>query len=735
MPGPFTPGAIDKAGKLRGPLAHVPRRGASPMLEEAYELHKIGRLAEAEARYREWLEFNPEDPDGLHLLAVVRRQRGAIGEAMQLARQAVALRPDRATFYVTLAGIEFHARLWAAARADFETALRLDPNQTAAYSALGHIARIQGDDDRAEDNFKRALLTEHDRADVLIGYGNLLADRGDFARAVQYLSRAVTLDKDNSATQASFGRALLGNGQWDFAEKALENALQLRPDSPATLRMLIRARRERGNFAGAEAALERLATLPDQVTAAATERAHLASARGDIDAAIDAYGALRSLQPDDAEVLHQWVLALRHGGRFDDSVEAYRTQLERRPDDARSLRGLAALLAQRGANDEALPLLRRAVELAPEDADALAALAALLERLGHDEEAEQRAREALTLAPQQAGAAGLLMNAALRRGDAAAALDMAGTIDMAALGPPQRVAWLGLRGCAAHLAGDPATALDSWRAAHAARGEGRPPRLHALEKGAASRLADVEVAPAALVDRAPLALLLGTPGSSAELIAALLTDNGHYVLADRFRGDGRTDGFSKLQGERYASGIGDTDAQLFARRYERALARLPLPDDARLVDWLPAWDARMVAPARAVFGSIPLILATDDPREALLNWLAFGTRAGWAIPNPEAAATWLSNALQHLIATAQYSGLPVLALNSSELLEDPEACGRRLGELLGVAPLVPGARFAAERAPPRTLAGRFASGTWRSYAEPLAPAFAAFDTLARDLRT
>ncbi len=704
------------------------------MLEQAYELHKTGRLAEAEARYREWLEFNPEDPDGLHLLAVVRRQRGAIGEAMQLARQAVALRPDRASFYITLAGIEFHARLWAAARADFETALRLDPNQTAAYSALGHIARIQGDDARAEENFKRALLTERDRADVLIGYGNLLADRGDFARAVQYLSRAVSLDADNSATQASFGRALIGNGQWDFAEKALENALRLRPDSPATLRMLLRARRERGNFDGAQQALERLAALPDQAAAAAVERAELARARGDIDGVIEAYDTLRAQQPADEDVLHHWILSLRQGGRFDASIDAYRTQLERQPDDVRSLRGLASLLVQRGLNDDALPLLRRAVELMPDDADSLAALAALLERLGHDVEAEQLAGRALGISPQQASAAGLLMNAALLCGDATTALKLAGSLDTTTLKPPQRVAWMGLGGCAAHLAGDTAAALESWRAAHAARGEGRPPRAHVLAEGAASRIAAGDIAPVALVERAPVALLLGTPGSSAELIAALLTDNGHLVLADRFRGDGRSDGFSKLEGDRYAGGIDSTDARLFARQYERALARLPLPEDARLVDWLPAWDSRMVAPVKAVFGAIPLILATDDPREALLNWLAFGTRAGWAIPNSKAAAVWLSSALQHLIATAQYSGLPVLALNSSELLDDPEGCGRRLGELLGVSPLLPGKRFAAERQPPRTLPARFAPGTWRQYAEPLAPAFAAFDTLARDLR-
>ncbi len=704
------------------------------MLEEAYEFHKSGRLAEAEARYREWLGFNPEDADGLHLLAIVRRQRGAIGEALQLARQAVELRPDQATFYITLAGIEFHARLWAAARADFETALRLDPNQTSAYSALGHIARLQGDDARAEDHFKRALLTERDRADVLLGYGNLLADRGDFAGAVQYLSRAATLDPDNSATQASFGRALIGNGQHDFAEQALENALRLRPDSPATLKMLLRAHRERGNFTGAEAVLERLAALPDQAAATATERAELALARGDIDGAIEAYGALRALQPHDREALHRWVAVMRQSGRVDAAIEACREHVARERDDAMTLRVLAGLLAQRGQEAEALPFLRRSLELKPDDADTLAALAAVLERSGEHEESEALAARALELAPGQSGATGLLMNAALLRGDSAVALKLANSVDVLTLPPPRRVAWLGLTGCAAHLGDDLPAALGYWRRAHDARGEGRPPRVRTLDREAAERLAQGQTTPAPLVERPPAAMLLGTPGSGADLIAALLTDNGQLVLSDRFRRDGRNDGFSKLDGDRYASGISETDAQLFARQYDRALSRLPLSDDARLVDWLPAWDARLVVPVKSVFGALPLILATDDPREALLNWLAFGTRAGWAIPDPVAAASWLSTALQHLIATARFSGLPVLALNTAELLDDPEACGRRLGELLGTPALVPGARFAAERQPPRTLAARFLAGTWRRYAEPLAPAFAKFDALARDLR-
>ncbi len=704
------------------------------MLEEAYELHRTGRLADAEARYREWLGFNPEDPDAIHLLAVVRRQRGAIGEALQLARQAVSLRPDRAGYYVTLAGIEFHARQWAAARADFETALKLDPNQTSSYSALGHIARIQGDDARAEDNFKKALLTGQERADVLLGYGNLLADRGDFAKAVQYLSRAVALEPENAASQSSFGRALLGNGQSAFAVQALGNALRLRPDSPATLRLLIRAHRESGDVAAAMHAIDQLSRLPEQATATAVERAELSVAVGDREGALAAYAELRSLQPDDEEALHAQVALLRQAGRMGEAIETYQQHLDRVPGDVRTLRGLGALLVHVRREDEALPYLEQAAKLAPGDADALTAHAVVLDRTGAQEDAERLARAALAINPQQPSAAGLVMNASILRGDGADAAAIAAQVDADALPPTQRVAWLGLCGCAADLAGDTGKAFELWKSAHAARGDLQPPMLRELGDAVESLRSLAEPGPEALVERAPLALLIGPPGSSADLIAALLSDNGCLVLADRFHGDGRRDGLSKLDGQRYSAGIDDTDARLFARQYDRALSRLALPADAALVDWLPAWDARISVPVKAAFGALPLILALDDPRETLLNWLAFGSRAGWAAPDPLEAARWLAIQLEHLIATAKHSGLPVVALNSSELIEDPEACGRKLGTLLNRLPLLPGPRYTAEIKPARTVPSRLAPGAWKRYAPLLEVPFAAFDALAREVR-
>ena len=66
------------------------------MLEDILKLHQAGRLDDAETRYREWLAFNPDDPEALHLLAILRRQREDLAEALELAGKAVDLVPERA---------------------------------------------------------------------------------------------------------------------------------------------------------------------------------------------------------------------------------------------------------------------------------------------------------------------------------------------------------------------------------------------------------------------------------------------------------------------------------------------------------------------------------------------------------------------------------------------------------------------------------------------------------------
>jgi hypothetical protein len=70
---------------------------------------------------------------------------------------------------------------------------------------------------------------------------------------------------------------------------------------------------------------------------------------------------------------------------------------------------------------------------------------------------------------------------------------------------------------------------------------------------------------------------------------------------------------------------------------------LDVPEDRTIVDWLPHWDARFLPFVRQVLPGARLVIVGRDPRDALLNWLAFGWTPEYSCPGIEAAADWLAH--------------------------------------------------------------------------------------------
>ena len=62
-------------------------------LDIAMEHHRAGRLAEAEAAYRQLLTADPRNPQVLHLLGMVVLQQGKPDQALPLLRSAAMIAP------------------------------------------------------------------------------------------------------------------------------------------------------------------------------------------------------------------------------------------------------------------------------------------------------------------------------------------------------------------------------------------------------------------------------------------------------------------------------------------------------------------------------------------------------------------------------------------------------------------------------------------------------------------
>ncbi len=182
----------------------VENAGAGPLPETASEKiglalqhHQAGRLAQAEALYREVLALDPQNIDALHFLGVIAHQEGRHKQAEGLISRA----------------------------------LLHDSSNAPAYSNLGNALEAQGKLQEAIDCYQRALVLAPDYVDALVNLGAAFSAQGELERAVDCYQKALKLKPDFPAAYNNLAITLIGLRRPDEAIENCLRALQLRPDS------------------------------------------------------------------------------------------------------------------------------------------------------------------------------------------------------------------------------------------------------------------------------------------------------------------------------------------------------------------------------------------------------------------------------------------------------------------------------------------------------------------------
>lgn len=693
------------------------------MLDDIIELHRAGRLGEAEAGYRELLASNPDDAEALHLLGILRGQAGDAEEGLALVQRAIEHDPQRDVFQHTLGEMQLNAGRLDEAEAAYLRAKELNPNLTSAHSGLGQIAFLRGDLDNAETHFRIALRADEDDAQSLAGLGNIHFSRNELRRASVHLTRAAELAPNDALIQGSLANVMLALNTPDFAIQAANNALALKPDYTMARQVLGNALLAKGDVDGALSAFEPLAAQGEHAAMAHLGMGDAARMGQRHDEAIVHYQRVLQLQPDMHPAAIRRADSLGRSGRADQAIEELRERAQRYPEAPYVKVALASLLDQRGRAVEALPVWREAAALLPDNANVQANLALALDSAGeHDAAAEQagrvggRPRPALVLVHARA---------ALSAGDGRSALGALHSLDEAQW--EERPELSRRRWKLSGLAHD---ALSQWKDAVAdfqralwneAPGLPELPPLHgSLIELLRERAAEPEFNGSQF--EAPV-LLMGLPGAGIGRLAALLADQpGWVVRRDRFSAS--TDFVSAAFDERLLSPLSQSDLAFLQRRYARPLQRGGLGDGARVVDWLPYLDARVLPALKRALPGVRLIQAQCDPRDALLNWLAFGGNAKLLMRDPLEAAQWLKADMAHQALAAEL--LPTCRIDADAVLTNPQGKqGNALAQFLGFDRLQPGPLSLAAERNRRGMPVSFESGHAQHYREALAEAFAA----------
>ncbi|HMH64108.1 MAG TPA: tetratricopeptide repeat protein, partial [Rhizomicrobium sp.] len=221
---------------------------------QAVALHQQGRLAEAEALYRQIIAAEPNLYPPLFLLGSLRLEQGDNTEAAALLGRALAINPNDPAAHTSqgmaLLGLRRFAEavrafnqalarqpghvpalmgrgsarrgLGRAAEAltDQDAVLALDPANAMAWNERGVLLRALGKIDDALASFNRALALAPDFAEALNNRGDLhWSERRDYHAAAADLSRACALEPQRPWLRGNLLHLKLFGGDWSGLEQ------------------------------------------------------------------------------------------------------------------------------------------------------------------------------------------------------------------------------------------------------------------------------------------------------------------------------------------------------------------------------------------------------------------------------------------------------------------------------------------------------------------------------------
>lgn len=283
------------------------------------------------------------DPDSLFLrteLAELYSLSGHTDEGIAEAQAVLKKDPDYPDAHRLLARIYYRMLDTtqqgdqAAAKEDvtkaveqLEDLIRVEPNDSDSLLLLGHLYRMEGQPQKAEDAFRRVLQTDPSSKIGLSNLAELYIQQGDFDQAIDALSKIPDGDMD-SQLYGMLGYSYAQTDQNDKAIEVYEKALAQEPDNTNLRRYYAEALLSAGKNDAARAELQKVLKSEPEDGLSYKRLAMLDREEGRFDEARDELEKAKALSPDDLEVPYQQALLESTVGNDDKAVEVLKELLK-----------------------------------------------------------------------------------------------------------------------------------------------------------------------------------------------------------------------------------------------------------------------------------------------------------------------------------------------------------------------------------------------------------------------
>ena len=205
------------------------------LIRNAFDLHRAGRLAEAERLYGKVLAAEPRHLDALFLLGSIHFQRGDPAAALACFDQALAIKPDMVDALAgrgaALSSLERHQEALAA----YDRALAVRPTHVQTLNNRGNALLALKRDAEAVASYDRALTIKPVYPDAWRNRGAALLQLGRLGEALASFDHALGLQPDFADAWEDRAATLMRLGRREDAVAAYDKAIALKPDNPDLL--------------------------------------------------------------------------------------------------------------------------------------------------------------------------------------------------------------------------------------------------------------------------------------------------------------------------------------------------------------------------------------------------------------------------------------------------------------------------------------------------------------------
>jgi protein O-GlcNAc transferase len=178
---------------------------AQNLANETLAHHRAGRLARAEAGYRQLLSLLPRETPVFEAYAQLLLQMDRVGDAIKVLQQALRTNERAVSCVVRLASaLITHGRAAEAERV-LRRSTQVNPRSGPVWNALAYALKVQGKLDEALTCHDQAVTVEPSYPEGWFHRGLTLATLGRCLEALESHERALAADP--SYAQAHFGRA------------------------------------------------------------------------------------------------------------------------------------------------------------------------------------------------------------------------------------------------------------------------------------------------------------------------------------------------------------------------------------------------------------------------------------------------------------------------------------------------------------------------------------------------